>query len=178
MPDIAGHHDRHQKRNRHRGNRMGIKYFQKFNIRRNYRNQVSLIPSFQLCRAKPAQRCKHLAADQRKQAKRDVMIARLLGIAQNSAKKRQKSRHNQSGLHADSRIRADRIQNGISTQNRQKRRCEVPRKSHQNRRQHKAGQRTHQNNQFPANCNIRSLFHACAPPFPYCSSSCCAFHNF
>ena len=46
---------------------MGIKNFQKFNITCDYRNQISLISAFELCRTKTAKGCKNFMADNCKQ---------------------------------------------------------------------------------------------------------------
>ena len=64
---------------------MGVKYFQKFDVRCDHRYQISLFFSFQLGRAESAQGFKNLIPDQRQQFKSNKVIACLLPVPEKSS---------------------------------------------------------------------------------------------
>ena len=64
---------------------MGIKHFQKFNVRRQDGNQVSFILPVQLCRTETAEGGKDLMTDQRQQLERDIVVACLFTVVENAS---------------------------------------------------------------------------------------------
>ena len=85
------HNQRCQKRDGNGRDRMGIKNFQKLNIRRDDRNKISLVSAFQFCRAKTLQSRKNLVADNCQKLKGNKMVAVLLDIMQHTAQNSQAS---------------------------------------------------------------------------------------
>ncbi len=61
---------------------MRVKHFQQFHVACDQGNKVAFVASFQLGARQGAQFTKHKIADVGKQPKRDIVVARLLGIAQ------------------------------------------------------------------------------------------------
>ena len=68
---------------------MRIEDFQQLDITGNQRNQIPPVFSLQLCRTEPAKSRKYLMPDDCQQLKRDIMIAFLLKVVENSPKNSQ-----------------------------------------------------------------------------------------
>ena len=139
---------------------MRVKYFQQFNVCCNNGNQISFISSVQFCRTELSQNRKYFVTDQCKQFKRNIMIAGLLPIVQNSPQhckdcKRDKQRQ-QSGSFPDSHD----LQNSCSRKYCQKDRTKIPGHTENNRCCHNVHQGTDQSDQFSHNLYSTSSLHA------------------
>ena len=169
---------------------MGIKHFQQFNVGGDHRDQISLIPPFQLRRTELPERCEHLMTDDRQQLERDKMIAVLLPIVEDPPHHRHHDQRDEQSLrlHPQKRISAQgrksqshclhgRLQKdvhqSVPRQDRQEDRAQIPDRPKHNSQQHHRQERLHQADQPPHDPDAASsliCIHADAS-FPYCSSS-------
>ena len=78
---------------------MCVKNFQKFDIRSDDRDQVTLVTSFQLSRAELTQNRKYLMADDRQKLKCNKMVTVLLHIMKDTTKHRNEDHHGKDPLH-------------------------------------------------------------------------------
>ena len=99
------HRKRKQCGNRDRRNRMRIKHFKQFNVRRNQRNQVALIAPLKFCRTQFPQDLKNFVADDGKKLKRNIVIERLFDVMQNTAQQSQNGCRNKNRLEGKRKVR-------------------------------------------------------------------------
>ena len=77
---------------------MCIENLEKFDIRGDHGDQISLVPSFQFCRTQLSQGRKHLMPDDRQQLKRNKMVAVLFPIMQDSSHHSHHDQRNEQSL--------------------------------------------------------------------------------
>ena len=145
---------------------MRIEHLQKLNIRGDHRDQIAAVSPFQLCRAEPSQRLKHLVANQSQQLKRDIVIARLLRVAQNCAQQRKNKQAGENHPKRMSRIKPQDIQHCITAKDRDKGGAKMPDQSHGYRQYHIACQWLYKTDQPCHHRKSASSFHAPAVSFP------------
>ena len=152
----ADHENRGQNCNRDRRNGMGIKNLQKFDIRRNDRDQVSLVTPFQFCRTEPPQGRKNFVADHCQQFERNKMIAVLLRIMENAP---HHCKQNQPKKQPPGKCSAScHLHNGLRRCNGQENRTQIADGSEQNGRQHNVEHGFYQTNELTHDLNTASSF--------------------
>ena len=164
-----------EKRDHCRRDRVGIKHFQKFDIRCDDRDQIAPVTPFEFRRTKLPQRKKYTVAQKRKQFKRNEMITGLFPVAQKSTRKRthQKQGKNKTGRNF---VNTCDAKQRIAAKNGKQRRAEMSEQSKENGKDHISGERSYQPDQFCHYGNITSLFHAVSSFF-ICSNACCVFQS-
>ena len=156
---------------------MSIKHLQQFNIGGDHRDQIPLVPAFQLCRTELSQRAEHPVAQQRQQFKCDKVVARLLRIPQKSPEKGEDKNGNKNRCQSKRYFKPKGCQHTISAENGDKGGAQMPDEPHQNRQRHVTAQGFYQSDQPCHNGKSASLFHTPAHSFPNCSNVCWALHS-
>ena len=73
---------------------MGVEHLQRLDVGRDEGDEVAAVTALQLCRGQAAQSTKDLIPDEGQQLEGDIVVGRLLGIAQHAA---QQGKHQNAG---------------------------------------------------------------------------------
>ena len=149
-----------QHRNGNGGDGVGVKYLQQLNVRGDDRDEVALVPPFQLGGAEAAQGAEHLVPNKGQKFERNVMVAGLLPVAQRSAQQRKDDHGGKQRRKGQRCARAQHFQNAVSAENGQEGRAEMSRQPHSDGQNHKPGQRFDKARQTDHDGKSASLFHA------------------
>ena len=146
---------------------MRIEHFERLDVRGDHRYDRALLLALQLGRAKHAQRAEYLVAQHREQAKRDVVIAVLLGIAQRPSQHAEPDRkaHNPAVRQGD--VFPERLGDADRAHQRHAHCADKPETAVNNGDYHYISERSEQDNQSRHNLaavHSRILFSHCRPP--------------
>ena len=164
--DEQAHHGSIKKRDCSGGNGVRIEDLQQLDIRSDDRNQVAFVPALQLCGAEFPQCEENLIPDQRKQLKRDKMVAGLLCIAQDRPECGKRQHTDKYGFRLEGHVKTQQDKRRISAQDRDEGRAQMPCQSHKNRQRHKSGKRLHKADKPYHDRKSAPSFHTAAPSFP------------
>lgn len=153
---------------------MGVEYLQKLNIRSYDRDQISLVSSFQFCRAELSEYCKYLMPDHGQQLEGDKMVAVLLPVVEDPPCHSQyHQNHKKRGHLCACSLQQDMYKPGPG-ENGKKDGTQISHCSQENGKEHDREQRGHKAHKTAHDLYAASSFivisHTAAS-FPYCSSS-------
>ena len=154
---------------------MGIKDFQKFDVRGDDADEAPLILSVQFGRSKPAQSPKDLVPQQRQKLECDEMVACLLAVAQQTPQHGKYAETGENHRQGEGRGQPQHIHHGKTAEHGDEGGAQMTGKPCPHRQRHISGQGADQTDQ-PSHDTKSASFHTAAP-FAYCSSSCWALHS-
>ena len=144
---------------------MRIEHLKQLDVRRDDRNEITLIASLKLGRAEPTQRAEHLIADARKELEGDEMVARLLCVAESTAQHRKYEHTREHSLESQRYRKMQQLQQCIAAENCDQRRAGMPKQPHCNGEEHISNQRPDKSDEPDHNGKTASLLHSTAPSF-------------
>ena len=162
---------------------VGVEHLQRLDVGRDEGDEVAAVTALQLCRGQAAQGTKNLIPDEGQQLEGDIVVGRLLGIAQHAA---QQGKHQNAGkgrAHGAHRAgKAQRTQDAKAAEDGDEGGAEVARHTHDDGRQHDGQHGLDQHDEPAHNGKGAAMFcvvHIRHPPFPVfpavseqCTSGC------
>ena len=115
----------------HRRDGVGVEHFQRLNVGGDEGDQIAPVAALQLCGGQAAQRAKHLIPDKRQQPEGDIVVGRLLRIAQHAAQQGKHQNAPEGRAHGGQRaLQSGGGQDGKAAENGDEGGAEVPRHAH------------------------------------------------
>ena len=127
----GGHARRPEHGDAHRRDGVGVEHFQRLNVGGDQGDQVAPVTPFQLCGGQAAQRAEHLIPDKCQQPEGDIVVGRLLRIAQHAAQQGKHQNAPEGCAHGGQRaLQPGSGQDGKAAENGDEGSAEVPRHAH------------------------------------------------
>ena len=127
----GSHARRPEHGNAHRRDGVGVEHFQRFDVGGDQGDQVTPVAAFQLCGGQAAQCAEHLIPDERQQPEGDIVVGRLLRIAQHAAQQGKHQNAPKGRAHGGQRaLQPGSGQDGKAAENGDEGSAEMPRHAH------------------------------------------------
>ena len=166
--DEHAHGHAHDQGDEHRRDRVRIKHLQQLDIAGEHADEITFPSSFKLGRTKPAQRRKHMVADERQQLEGDIVVASLLAITQQPAPDAKQRQERKQQCQRDRLAQPQQRDQPVSAQHRDQDRAEEAGDPQQDSEDHPCPQRPHQlehgRHDLPFTLHLVSPFHSFPMP--------------
>ena len=131
MRGKGGHARRPEHGDAYRRDGVGVEHLQRLDVGGDQGDQVAPVAAFQLCGGQAAQRAEHLIPDERQQPEGDIVVGRLLRIAQHAAQQGKHQNAPEGRAHRGQRaLQSGSGQDGKAAENGDEGSAEVPRHAH------------------------------------------------
>ena len=154
----GGHARRPEHGNAHRRDGVGVEHFQRLDVGGDQGDQVAPVAPFQLCGGQAAQCAEHLIPDERQQPEGDIVVGRLLRIAQHAAQQGKHQNAPEGRAHGGQRaLQPGSGQDGKAAENGDEGSAEVPRHAHNDGCRHDGQHGLYQHDQPRHNGGRRAM---------------------